>query len=316
MPLEIDYYDLSVHKLMLRDQVRCEAFRRALAETVTPGCSVLDIGAGTSILSLFAAQAGARVVYAIERTHIAKLARRIVLQNGFEDRIRVLHNEMEDIRLPEKVDIIVSEWLGGYGVDENLLPVVIVARDRWLKSEGRVIPEQVSSWIVPAYDNLLQQDLDFWSNKPYGLDFGAIGRDTNRQLHYCRHHVKRENVLCAPQMMWEVNVKTYSVGDLERIFDARMEFVVERNGQFNCLAAWCKSRLARGITLSNEPSDQYTHWGRWVFPAGAKISVKEGMKISVHFSLEPQGKGRSKAVWEVQLGDYSFGSDDITVLSK
>ena len=59
MPLEIDYYNLSIHKLMLQDRVRCESFSKAIAETITPDCTVLDIGAGTGILSLFAAQAGA-----------------------------------------------------------------------------------------------------------------------------------------------------------------------------------------------------------------------------------------------------------------
>jgi len=316
MPLEIDYHDLSVHKLMLRDRVRCEAFRKALAETVTPGCSVLDIGAGTGILSLFAVEAGASAVYAIERTHTAELAKRIVSDNGFEDRIRVLQEDMADVELPEKVDVIVSEWLGGYGFDENLLPIVILARDRWLKTEGRIIPEQVSSWIAPAYDDLLQRDTDFWSNKQYGFDLGAIGEGTRRQFHYCRHHVNREHILSSPQMMWDINANTCSADDSESGFDKRMEFAVQRNGQFNCLAAWFKSRLTPGITLSNEPSDQYTHWGRWVFPAGVKVPVKEGMKIDIHFALESQGKGRTKAVWGIEIGDYRFSSEDITVLRK
>ena len=173
MPLEINYCNLRGHESMLRDSVRCEAFRRAIIDTVTPGCAVLDIGAGTGILSLFAAQAGARVVYAVEQTHIAEFAQRIVSENGFGDRINVLQNDMETLELPEKVDVIVSEWLGGYGVDENLLPVVVLARDRWLKPGGRLIPETVTSWIVPAYDELLQQDVDFWSSEPYGIRNGG-----------------------------------------------------------------------------------------------------------------------------------------------
>ena len=46
MPLEINYCNLRGHESMLRDSVRCEAFRRAIVDTVTPGCAVLDIGAG------------------------------------------------------------------------------------------------------------------------------------------------------------------------------------------------------------------------------------------------------------------------------
>lgn len=208
MPLEIDYYNLSIHKLMLQDQVRCEAFSKAIAETITPDCAVLDIGAGTGILSLFAAQAGARIVYAVERTDIAELARRIVLENSFENKIKIFQNDMENVELPEKVDVIVSEWLGGYGIDENLLPIIIQAKDRWLKSGGKMIPSEVTSWVAPAYDGLLLQDVVFWCNKPYGLNMTAIIKDTYRQLHCCMNHIKKEQILCSPQKKIQTTIIT------------------------------------------------------------------------------------------------------------
>jgi len=148
MTLEINYWNLEGHEPMLFDAVRCEAFRKAIAAAVGPGGAVLDLGAGTGILSVFAAQAGARAVYAVERTRIAELARRIVAENGFHGRIHVLRGDVETIELPEKVDLIVSEWLGGYGVDENLLPVVVQARDRWLRPGGRMIPGTVEAWMA------------------------------------------------------------------------------------------------------------------------------------------------------------------------
>jgi SAM-dependent methyltransferase len=116
MPLELNYSNLRGHEWMLRDSVPCEAFRRAIAEKVTPGCAVLDVGAGTGVLSLFAAQMGVRIVYAVERTGIAELARRIIRENGFGDRIQVLRDDLETVARPERVDVIVSEWLGGYAL--------------------------------------------------------------------------------------------------------------------------------------------------------------------------------------------------------
>jgi len=61
-PDDSHYDTLRMHRLMLADRARCEAYRHALAEWVMPGDVVLDVGAGTGILSLFAAQAGARKV--------------------------------------------------------------------------------------------------------------------------------------------------------------------------------------------------------------------------------------------------------------
>src|SRR5271170_1567362 len=109
------YDELPVHRWMLRDSVRNEAFRNAIAHAVKPGDVVLDMGAGTGILSVFAAVAGARKVYAVERTDVALVARRMVERNGFAGCIDVLQADLEDITLPEKVDVLVSEWMGGFG---------------------------------------------------------------------------------------------------------------------------------------------------------------------------------------------------------
>src|SRR5579862_3570417 len=132
------YSDLSVHRWMLRDSLRNEAYRRAIAHIVRPGHVVLDMGACTGILSIFAASAGARKVYAVERTEVAGVARRVIERNGQTERIEVLQSDLEDVALPEKVDVIVSEWMGGFGVDENVLAPLVMARDRWLKAGGTI----------------------------------------------------------------------------------------------------------------------------------------------------------------------------------
>lgn len=62
---------------------------------------VLDIGAGTGILSMFAARSGAKHVYAVENAEIAIFAREIIKRNGFEDKITVLKGKMEEIEIPE-----------------------------------------------------------------------------------------------------------------------------------------------------------------------------------------------------------------------
>jgi len=316
MPLELNYCNLRGHEAMLRDSIRCEVFRQAIVDVVTPGCTVLDIGAGTGLLSLFAAQAGAGVVYAVEQTPIAEYARRIASENGFADRIKVLQNDMETLELPEKVDVIVSEWLGGYGVDENLLPVVILARDRWLKPGGRLIPETMTAWIVPAYDELLQLDVDFWNSKPYGIDLNAIGQATASQLNCGCNHIREEHTQCDPQLMWEIDARTYSHEDAIQPFSTRLEFVAKRDGEFNTLAAWFRAELTKQIVLCNGPWDPDTHWGRTIFPIGRSVSVEKGMRVSVRFDLEPDGKGRSRATWAIEVEDYRFQSEDITVLIK
>ncbi len=43
---------------------------------------VLDIGSGTGVLSIFAAKAGAKHVYAVEYTNIAKFSESIIKKNN------------------------------------------------------------------------------------------------------------------------------------------------------------------------------------------------------------------------------------------
>ena len=134
------YAEFEVHRTMICDRVRTGAFRRAIDSVVRPGDIVLDVGAGSGILSVFAARAGAARVYAVERTSAAVLAQELAAANGVAEIVQVIHGDVIDVELPERVDVIVSEWLGGFGIDEGMLVPVIVARDRWLKPGGVMIP--------------------------------------------------------------------------------------------------------------------------------------------------------------------------------
>jgi len=98
---------------MIQDKVRTATYANFIL--TTPGlfrdAVVLDVGCGTSVLSLFAARAGARRVIAVDASQIAKKAEKIIKANGFENVITVVQGKVEDVSLPdgiEKVYIIIS----------------------------------------------------------------------------------------------------------------------------------------------------------------------------------------------------------------
>ena len=104
----------------------------------------MDIGCGTGILSIFAARAGAKHVYAIENAEIAHFAREIIQRNGLSDKITVIKGKMEEIELPVKqVDLIVSEWMGYFLFYESMLDSVLWARDKYLAKNGKMLPDRV-----------------------------------------------------------------------------------------------------------------------------------------------------------------------------
>merc|ERR1711922_50020 len=100
------------------------------------GKTVMDIGAGTGILSLFCKKAGAAKVYAVEASPFVNILREIIELNDDEKVIEVVHGKAEDIDLPTQVDIIVSEWMGFYLLHESMLDSVIRARDKHLQDDG------------------------------------------------------------------------------------------------------------------------------------------------------------------------------------
>jgi len=114
---------------------------------------VLDIGAGTGILSMFAARAGAKHVYAIEFAEIALFAKEIIKKNGLEDKITVIKGKMEEIELPvPKVDIIISEWMGYFLLYESMLDSVLWARDKYLVKGGKMLPDRAQVFIAALED--------------------------------------------------------------------------------------------------------------------------------------------------------------------
>ena len=101
----------------------------------------MDIGCGTGILSYFAIQAGAKHVYAIEKANIYKMANKIIKENKYEDKITILNGFVEEITLPvDKVDIIVSEWMGYLLLFEGMFDSVKTAADKFLKKDGMLFP--------------------------------------------------------------------------------------------------------------------------------------------------------------------------------
>lgn len=134
------YAHFGIHEEMIKDEVRTGTYRNAILENthLFKDKIVLDVGCGTGILSLFAAQAGARHVYAVDYSNIAEAARHIVADNKMSDKITVIQGKIEEVQLPvEKVDIIISEWMGYCLLYEAMLDSVLTARDRWL-AEGLI----------------------------------------------------------------------------------------------------------------------------------------------------------------------------------
>ena len=141
------YRSLIHYEAMVADEVRTESYRRAISEVVQPGDAVLDLGTGLGLLACFASRAGARHVYAIEATDAISLAQQVAEENGCHN-ISFVHAWSTEVNLPEPVDCIVTETLGGLALDETILRYLADARQRSLKPVGKLIHEHLRLWIA------------------------------------------------------------------------------------------------------------------------------------------------------------------------
>lgn len=296
------YAELGLHRWMLRDTVRNEAFRRALREVVRPGDVVLDLGAGTGLLSIFAAQAGARRVYALERTAIAGFARQMVERNGYADVIEVRQTEGEDATLPEKVDVIVSEWMGGFGVDENILPALVMMRDRWLRPGGVIVPGRVTAILAPAELPDFDDAIAFWRSKPHGVDMDLIAAATTNETFHSQTELTPDALLASPLPMWSHDPLTTTLEEADQPFVANLSFVATRSGMMSALAAWFTAEMTTGgEVLSNAVGLPPTHWGRTLFPLERPIELAAGTRFDVELRCEPSAPGSCEMAWSVTM---------------
>lgn len=133
------------HFPMVHDTRRNDAYRDALRRAVRPHHHVLEIGTGSGLLSMLAAQAGARRVTSCEMVPaIAGRARRVIARNGFADRISVIPARSQDLEigrdLAEAGDLLVSEIVGNDFVNEGALAAIADAKARLLNSDAAIIP--------------------------------------------------------------------------------------------------------------------------------------------------------------------------------
>jgi SAM-dependent methyltransferase len=273
---------LQFHHWLLSDRNRTCAYRDAIARTVKKDDVILDIGAGTGILSFFACRAGARKVYAVERDDSIELAREICAANGFANCIEFLKEHSQNLELPEPVDVIVSDTGASFGLQDGILGTLMDARTRFLKPEGRIMPESLDFLIAPV-ELRNARSLDVWNKNRYGLDLSPIRRfAANTNYHMV---LEPRDALAGPELIGTIRfqaVNTYYVA-------GESLSVIQRSGMMHGLGGWISVNLCPGISFNNSPinpTERTTDWTQSFFPIEMPVSLRPGdcvrTKISTH----------------------------------
>lgn len=216
------YAHNDIHEMMLKDAVRTDAYRDFIYanKDLFAGKTVLDIGCGTGILSMFCAKAGAARVIAVDRSDILDKARENIFHNRLDSIITCVKGCIEDVVLPvQQVDIIVSEWMGYALLYEAMLPSVLYARDKYLVPGGLLVPSHANMWIAPVTDSEYVADhITYWRDV-YGFDFQAMQQNIYADS---RVQVSPPSTICGTPSMYGF-LDLHTVKTEELVFNAKWE---------------------------------------------------------------------------------------------
>lgn len=264
----------SIHELMIKDTIRTDAYRDFIYDNkhLFAGKTVLDVGCGTGILSMFCARAGAARVIAVDNSDIINKARENVFRNKLDDRVTCLRGKIEEVVLPvPKVDIIVSEWMGYCLLYESMLDSVIHARDKYLAPGGLMIPSHAVIKIAPLGDSDLRSShIDFWRDV-YGFDMTAMLEKAHEEV--LIRTMQPTELAGEAATILELNLHTATVADLSfnnpfsttwsGDFDTLEGFVVWFDTPFSPDSS-AKQISKDWLNLSTSPSGTPTHWQQGV----------------------------------------------------
>jgi len=224
------YAHFGIHEEMLKDEVRTLSYRNSMWHNkhLFKGKVVLDVGCGTGILSMFAAKAGAAKVIGVDMSSIVEYARKIVEANNLSDKVEIIRGKVEEITLPggiEKVDIIISEWMGYCLFYESMLDTVLFARDKWLKPNGLMFPDRATLYVTAIEDRQYKDDKINWWDDVYGFDMSAIRKVALTEP--IVDVVDRNQVVTNNCLVKEIDIQTVRKEDIP--FEAPFHLQVRRN---------------------------------------------------------------------------------------
>jgi protein arginine N-methyltransferase 3 len=282
-----------IHQVMLQDTVRTEAYRDFIYENkhLFAGKTIMDVGCGTGILSMFCAKAGAKQVFAMDNSAIIDKARQIAIENGLDKQITFVRGKVEDLHeLPggyKHVDIIVSEWMGYCLFFENMLPSVFCMRDRFMKRradgsfDGLMVPSHVSVHLAPLADpDWVSDNVTFW-NDVYGFDMHCMLEGALDDV--VVQHPPAKTVVGAtaqkqPVAIWDLHQATAE--DLQ----FEVPFEVKLDQDIDSMDAWC---TWFDTVFSPSPAAEAGAPGRIEPAEQEELSAQKG---AVTFSTSPMTK--------------------------
>lgn len=285
---------IEYHRSLIADAGRLDAFERALAKVIRKGESVVaDIGTGSGVLAMIAAKLGARKVIAYEFAEIGALAGRLIKLNKLRN-IELIPMRSTEIIEPLQADIVVTETLGNYALEEFLVETMNDAKARHLKQGGVLIPGRLEQMVAPVIAPRCRDELVAWERIGRGLDFGpATVMGLNNA--YVRAFPPSElldggrTAVVWDRLDFHVRNRFARKG--------KAEWKITKPATVYGLAVWWEAELAPGVVLSTSPLAAPTHWEQLFLPALEPIVLASGEALDIEVRSRSSEEGGTDLAW-------------------
>lgn len=253
------------HQRMVSDSLRTPLLQKAIKKIVKKDDVVFDLGCGTGVLTFEALKAGASKVYACDIDPHLHDTIKESSQKGFADKICFFHSLSSDVFLMEKVDVLLAETVGSFGLDENIVPFVIDARQRLLKKEGSIIPAKITVFVAPL------ETRHTGDSKPVSSGFQTLS-------------VAPDDLLSKPKIYAEIDFKKIK----NPFFDKEVIFKINRDGILGGFTGWFEVTWAEGIVTRTSPWDPPTHWEQGFLKNKKALKLKAGDSLTFRLRMFPK----------------------------
>ncbi|KAF2706301.1 histone-arginine methyltransferase CARM1 [Pleomassaria siparia CBS 279.74] len=302
------YKGAGIHREMIEDRVRTEGYRDFIEKNVDlfKGKTVLDVGCGTGILSLFCARAGAKKVFAVDNSDIAVRAKEIVKKNGYDDRVEVIQGKIEDFHTQRligtgKVDIIISEWMGYGLLFEGMLDSVLVARDLYLKRDGLMVPSHCTLRVAPVSDSewISEQTGEKFWNDVYGFDFSPmLGGGLLGDKDIGVYDVPSKAICGSASTFYTIDIANVTLKELD--FTAPFSTTLEKEIEsLDAFAIWFDTFFMPPGSKQDLEAGDVLNWGKngeqgWAFSTGPVGTPTHWHQAVLQLKKEDRVKGLRK----------------------
>ena len=285
---------IEYHRTLVSDRVRNEAFYQALKAVIRPGETIVaDIGAGTGLLGMMAARLGAKEVYLYETAEVAGLARDLLKLNRVRNCVLFPCHSTE-METPPRVDVVISETLGNYPLEEDIVATLKDARKRHLKPGGIMIPRRVRQYVSPVVSDRMHRDLAMWNDVGYGLDFTPARVMSQHNIYVRTLELSELLDGGRASVQWD-DIDLTALPPSNR--KGEVAFTLPSAQTIYGIAIWWTAELAGDVVQSTAPDAPRTHWEQLYLPLLQPVMGKAGERIGISLRSRTTPESGTTLAW-------------------